>query len=122
MQLRNVVSTFDHWIAFILLVCVGAKMIYEAYYGDDEGCACQGSCPDISWPMLITLSVATSVDALVIGFSFSSLPVTVITPVLVIGLITFVFSFLSAFLGRSCCSLLDKKAEYFGGVVLSGRF
>ena len=67
MSLKRYIIAFDHWIAFGLLTLVGAKMIYEAVI---EKKAKQKD-STLSWPTLFVLAVATSIDALAIGITFS---------------------------------------------------
>ena len=71
-------------------------------------------------PTLLTLAVATSIDAFAIGISLSMLRVSILQPVLVIGLVTFALSFAGVYFGRLFGHLNEKKMEVFGGLVLIG--
>ena len=111
----DIISSYDHWVAFILLIFVGGKMLWEAK--EEKKCETGGKC-DISLN-LIGLGVATSIDALAVGFSFSFLPnIDVFSSVMIIGIMTFIISFLGVFIGNKFGKLLGSKAEYAGGTVL----
>ncbi|MCU0821664.1 MAG: manganese efflux pump MntP family protein [Spirochaetes bacterium] len=117
--LVNFVSSIDHWIAFVLLSYIGAKMIYEAVKSgrcETEAKDCSGI--DIS--QLFILSVATSIDALAVGITFAFLKISIIYPVIIIGVITFAFSFVGFFAGNRLGLLFGNKIEMFGGFILIG--
>lgn len=107
------ISSYDHWIAFILLSVIGAKMIKDAF---DEGEIIKN---DISkgWS-LISLSVATSIDALAVGFSFGIVETEIILPAIIIGLFAAVMSLIGIKLGEITSSRYGKKMSMFGGIVL----
>jgi putative Mn2+ efflux pump MntP len=115
-NMRDVIAGVDHWIAFSLLAIIGLKMIYESakMNGKDRG----NDPPNIA--ALLVLSIATSIDALAVGFSLSLLKVMIITPALVIGLVTFVLSFLGVYIGDRFGHFFEKKLELAGGVILIG--
>lgn len=103
------------WIAFGLLTAIGLKMIWEAFHGpelDEEG----RPDPTRGWS-LVMLSVATSIDALAVGFSLSALGVTIWCPALVIGLVAGVLTTLGMVLGRRIGRIWS-RLEILGGVVL----
>jgi putative Mn2+ efflux pump MntP len=107
------VKAYSHWIAFGLLTLVGAKMIYE---GVQEGVE-----EDISaatHKMMLILAIATSIDAMAAGFSLTLLDVNPYIACLVIGAITFIFSWLGVLIGRNSGTWLESKAEFFGGTIL----
>ncbi len=116
LSVREFISGFDHWIAFGLLLFIGSKMIYESIFlnGNDK----KMDPHDIQ--MLLVLSVATSIDALAVGISLSLLKVEILLPALIIGVVTFVLSYLGVFIGRSIGHLFEKKIEILGGLVLIG--
>jgi len=109
------VQAYDHWIAFILLVGLGGKMLYEAYKNefDDE-------VTDLSTKTLITLAIATSIDAMAIGVTFAFLQTDIYTAAGVIALVTFVLCIIAVYIGKKLGSLLESKAEMLGGVILIG--
>jgi len=118
LKLRGVISGFDHWIAFALLMFVGLKMVYESFHGEDGECSPAEN--TFGHRNMLILAVATSIDALAVGLSFSLLGVSIAMPVLVIGGVTFLLSFAGVFAGAAFGHLLEKKAEVAGGLVLMG--
>jgi manganese efflux pump family protein len=113
-QLRGLIRNLDHWLAFFLLAAIGARMIYEA---TKPGCA--GQQVDLfQLKVLLTLAVATSIDALVVGFSLAFLDTPIVKVALIIGVITFFMVLLGVHLGRKFGCYFGKKMEILGGVVL----
>lgn len=108
------ISGFDHWIAFALLVTVGARMIHEGVAGGEEREISLAAGP------LLVLSVATSIDALAVGVSFAFLEAGILVPALVIGLFTFAVSFAGALLGGAASERWGTAMEILGGTVLIG--
>jgi putative Mn2+ efflux pump MntP len=113
--LRHFVSVIAPWIAFLLLVLVGGKMIYEALC-DHERERKRGD-PTRGMTMVM-LSVATSIDALAVGFSLSMLGVAVRTPAVTIGIVTAVLTVAGMLLGRRIGTLWGSRVEILGGLVL----
>jgi len=107
------ISGFDHWIAFALLVIVGARMIHDGIAGEEEAIS-------LATGPLLVLSVATSIDALAVGVSFAFLGAGILVPALVIGLFTFAVSFAGALLGGAASERWGKAMEILGGTVLIG--
>lgn len=109
------VQSFDHWIAFVLLVGLGGKMLYEAYQNEfyDE-------VTDLSTKTLITLAIATSIDAMAIGVTFAFLKSDIYTAAGVIALVTFALCLAAVYIGKKLGSLLESKAEMLGGLILIG--
>lgn len=114
-SVRSYVEHYDHWVAFALLTAVGAKMIYESFKLGDEK-----KFDPSNLYILLVLSVATSIDALVVGFSLSFLKVAIILPSVVIGVITFSFSFAGVYIGKYFGHLFENKIEFLAGVLLIG--
>jgi len=111
------ISRFDHWIAFGLLVFIGIKMIIDAK--EFANCDINGRCEKNS--NIIVLGIATSIDALAVGFSFSLLPgLNIYFSVAIIGVITFILSSVGVYIGNKVGQLLGAKAEYMGGIILIG--
>jgi putative Mn2+ efflux pump MntP len=107
------VQSFDHWIAFVLLVGLGGKMLYEAYQNEfDE------EVTDLSNKTLITLGIATSIDAMAIGVTFAFLQTDIYTAASVIALVTFALCVVAVYVGKKLGSLLESKAEMLGGIIL----
>lgn len=110
------VSAFDHWIAFGLLALIGGKMLYESFQKDDDE-----KDTDISKGMLlITLAVATSIDALAVGLSFAVLETNILFAASVIGIASFIASIIGFYVGKRAGNIIGKRAEAIGGLVLIG--
>lgn len=112
--LTRYISRIDHWIAFALLTAIGGKMIYESFQIKEV----EESKNPLSVRTLFLLAVATSIDALAVGLSFAVLKVTVFIPVLVIGLVTFVLSYVGVHLGARGSHFFERKIEVAGGLIL----
>lgn len=115
------IAALDHWIALILLSLIGGKMIYDSLNESEDEIACdykvtQKRC--LSNKTLTLLAIATSIDALAVGVSFAFLNVSIVSTIIIIGIITFFICFIGVVIGRKCGELLKKKAEILGGVVL----
>lgn len=119
----DTIRAIDHWVAFVLLVFVGGKMLWEVFFGKEE----EPTDPT-DLRNLLLLSVATSIDALAIGVSIAMMPKTgvlalpagAVLAAAIIGVITFVICLFGVFLGRKAGSLLGRRAEIVGGLVLIG--
>jgi putative Mn2+ efflux pump MntP len=111
------ITGVDHWIAFGLLAAIGSKMIYEAIWGDDEKNAEKDPTRGRT---LIVLSLATSIDALAVGLSLALLGVQIWYPAVVIGVVAFAFTAAGLHLGCRFGSLLGKRMEIVGGLILIG--
>jgi putative Mn2+ efflux pump MntP len=116
---RTLLESFDHWLAFGLLLVVGGRMIHEAL--TDHADQCSQADPTRGWS-LVMLSVATSIDSLAVGLSFALLKVEVWLPALVIGLIAALLTGLGLHLGRlvKSAARLGTATEVAGGLVLIG--
>jgi putative Mn2+ efflux pump MntP len=116
-SLADWLGAWDHWIAFGLLAFIGGKMIYESFTQFEEagreGDPTRGA-------SLVLLSVATSIDALAVGFSFAMLKVAVWTPALVIGAVAGLLTLLGMHIGSRLGARLGKRMEFVGGLVLIG--
>lgn len=109
------ISSFDHWVAFILLSFIGGKMIYEAMGKKEE---CEIFPERIPNWQLFVLAIATSIDALAAGVSLSILSATILIPVIMIGFTTFLFSFSGVTFGRKLGCKFGNRMEIIGGFVL----
>lgn len=106
------VSSFDHWIAFTLLLFLGAKMIYESFNDSED------DIKDLSLKTIYILAIATSIDALAIGLSFAFLEQSIYLTSFIIALVTFVLCYIAIYIGNRLGSFLESKAEALGGVIL----
>ena len=109
---------WNHWIAFILLVFLGGRMIVEGFRGDSDE-ACEAPHRHGFW-LLVTTAFATSLDAMAVGVGLAFLQVSIVTTALAIGCATFIMSTLGMMVGRFIDPLLGKRAEILGGIVLIG--
>ncbi|HBZ3551860.1 TPA: manganese efflux pump MntP [Klebsiella pneumoniae] len=109
---------WNHWIAFILLVFLGGRMIVEGFRGDSDE-ACEAPHRHGFW-LLVTTAFATSLDAMAVGVGLAFLQVSIVTTALAIGCATFIMSTLGMMVGRFIGPLLGKRAEILGGIVLIG--
>ena len=116
LKLKDFIGGVDHWIAFGLLGLIGGKMIWESMKMDSGEKSANALTPLV----LLSLSVATSIDALAVGVSFAFLKVGIVVPILVIGLVTFVLSFLGVMVGNKIGHFFEKKIETIGGLILIG--
>ena len=107
------------WIGCIILVVLGAKMLYEAISGEEEEEELgSGDNTKIDHKLMTTMAIATSIDAMAAGFTLNLLAVNAWIACLIIALVTAVFSFGGVYLGRQSGTWLEDKAEILGGVVL----
>jgi putative Mn2+ efflux pump MntP len=108
------ISAVDHWIAFILLLFVGMRMIRSGLHPEKQTYSRDPS----KGGLMVLLSLATSMDALAVGLSMAVLGSPVIIPALVIGLVTFAISLLGIFSGHRLGMEFGKRMEFVGGVIL----
>ncbi|MEN6557224.1 MAG: manganese efflux pump MntP family protein [Thermoguttaceae bacterium] len=113
-HLAAYISRYDHWVAFALLIYVGGKMLFEAMGEKKNG---GGVDPTRGWSLL-TLSVATSLDALAVGVSMAMLRVSVWLPSVVIGTVTATLSAVGVTFGGRIGTRWGRWAEVAGGLVL----
>jgi len=110
--IRELVLSIAPLLAFVLLLGIGAKMIFEGLYGDEEGVLIQTAAG------LLLLGIATSIDALAVGLSFAVIGIPVLVPAIVIGAVAFLFSIAGIFVGEKVAGLIGRKAEVLGGIIL----
>lgn len=116
-KVADSIGRYDHWVAFLLLAFVGGKMIWESFHHEQQ--RPQGNDPTQGMTLLI-LSVATSIDALAVGFSFALLKAPIVFSSVVIGIVCFFMTMGGMIFGRKLGALFGKKAELLGGMVLLG--
>lgn len=107
------VDSFDHYIAFIILLYLGFIMIKEARQGDFEE-----EVKDLRTKTLFILAIATSIDALAIGITFSFQEIDIFYAASLISVITFVLCIVAVYIGKFLGGFLEDKAEYVGGIIL----
>ncbi|MCK9310722.1 MAG: manganese efflux pump MntP family protein [Bacteroidales bacterium] len=114
---RSYIENFDHWFAFIILIILGGKMIYENFKGKDSN---KKHLNPYKWVVVLTMAIATSIDALAVGFTFSFLRIDLWLAIFIIGITSFFFSLFGLFFGHRYCHRVKIPAELFGGIVLIG--
>ena len=112
----DIISDYDHWIAFALMAYVGGKMIWEGCKNQRE----EEKADSTRGLPLLLLSIATSIDALAVGFSFSILKVPIVFPATIIGIVCFLMTVIGMMFGKVLEKIFGKKVEIFGGIVLIG--
>jgi putative Mn2+ efflux pump MntP len=115
--IQKYLADIDHWVALALLGFVGGKMILGALKGDEKDRLARD--PTVGW-QLIFLSVATSIDALAVGFSLAVIGSTIMLPALVIGLVAATLTTVGMLAGRRMGSMWGKRVEILGGIILIG--
>jgi putative Mn2+ efflux pump MntP len=115
---------WDHWIAFVLLAAIGGKMLWEALTGEEEaGTAEETHKRDLElfgWRAMIVLAIATSIDALAVGFTLPMLGAPFVLSLTTIGVTTALSSAAGLFAGRRFGAVLGQRLDMVGGLVLIG--
>ena len=116
MSFKKYITAFDHWIAFLLLLYLGGKMIYESTQEKEEDCRTNPLC----YKTLCGLGIATSIDALAVGimFAFTYDSLNIYWAIAIIGLTTFVLSIIGVIVGNFFGNKYKKKSEIAGGIIL----
>jgi putative Mn2+ efflux pump MntP len=111
------VKSVDHWTAFVLLVGIGAKMLWESRGSnndDDDVSADQA----FALKGLLLLALATSIDAFAVGITLPMLNAPFVLSLVTIGVVTFVLSAVAVLVGKKLGAVLGSKLEVVGGLVL----
>ena len=112
-ELEDLIKGIDHWIAFGLLVLIGSKMIYDSTRKETS----QGG-SSLRLHALLTLSIATSIDALMVGLSFAFLQTDILAPIVVIGIVTFSLSYTGFLFGNFIGNFFGNRIKAVGGITL----
>ncbi len=108
------ITSFDHWVAFVLLGLIGGNMIREAFSKDEEE-----QDASFGFRTMLLLAIATSIDALAVGITFALLPdVNIFAAISLIGVTTFILSAIGLKVGNVFGAKYKAKAEFVGGVIL----
>jgi putative Mn2+ efflux pump MntP len=111
----ELIADYDHWVAFAMLAIVSGRMLWESLRSERD----QGKEVDITRGLLlITLSIATSIDSLAVGLSFAFLNVNIALASPTIGAVAFVVTIIGFKLGKKAGRLIGKRAEALGGIIL----
>ena len=118
------IAQWDHYIAFILLGIIGVKMLIEGIRElkspEDNEQICTTYDKKLSPAKLFVQSIATSIDALIVGISFAAMKVNIVAAAAFIGFVTFFLGVMGVFLGKKSGDVLGSKAEVIGGFILFG--
>ncbi|HAN20112.1 MAG: hypothetical protein A2Y15_05465 [Clostridiales bacterium GWF2_36_10] len=109
------IESFDHWVAFALLIGIGIKMLLEAF---DKEKSCDINSGSVRFLVMIPLAVATSIDALAAGITLHIEKVNIYLAVLLIGVVTFILCMLGSKVGNFLGTKCQKTAEIIGGIIL----
>lgn len=113
----ELIEGYDHWVAFILLALVGSRMIWESFRSRES----RRENTDITRGfLLLTLSVATSIDALAVGLAFAFMKINIVVASSTIGAVAFVTTAVGFLVGRKASHLFGRRAEAVGGLILIG--
>ena len=115
-RFQDLITSVDHWVAFVLLCLIGGNMVREAFAGGGEEEMNTSFAPRAMLP----LAVATSIDALAVGITFAFLRVEIVPAVSFIGVVTLVLSAIGVRLGCLLGARFQARAELLGGIVLIG--
>ena len=111
---QQYIQAFDHWVAFGLLILIGANMIREALGKEEE----ERDCGSLAFRAMLVLAIATSIDALAVGVTFAFLQVNIWLAIGVIGVTTFALSAVGVKVGNVFGAKYKSRAELAGGVIL----
>lgn len=112
-RISEYLSNYDHWIAFGLLLVIGLRMIWESQKPEEN----KTFNPLNIW-FIIYMSLATSIDALIVGLSFAFLKTNIYASIIIIGIVTFIASMLGILFGKKAGAHFGKKMEILGGIIL----
>ena len=112
-KFEHLITSVDHWIAFVLLALIGGNMIKDAFSKDEEKFS-----DDFGFKTMLLMAVATSIDALAVGITFAFLEVDIVPAAALIGVTTFIFSAAGIYIGNAFGAKYKSKAELAGGVIL----
>jgi putative Mn2+ efflux pump MntP len=113
--LKSYLQGIDHWVAFGILLAIGVKMIYEAFKIKEA----EEKMDVTSLMVLLTLSVATSIDALAVGLTLPLISATpIVEAAVIIGIVTFAICFMGVYIGHHAGHFFETKMEVLGGLAL----
>ncbi len=113
-EIKDYAQDYDHWIAFGMLALLGGRMIYESFTSQPE----KRNFNPLDIKVLLLMALATSIDALVVGFSFALLNYKIFVSVAIIGFVTYVVAMLGMLFGKKIGARLGQRMEIIGGLML----
>lgn len=114
----DLISKYDHWVAFALLAGVGVKMILDSLRKNNDSAANSPEPDPTKGFSLVVLSVATSIDAFAVGLSLALLNTSILAASVIIGIVAFSMTAGGIFLGAHAGKKLGNKAGILGGIIL----
>ena len=111
-RFESVIESIDHWVAFVLLAFIGGNMIKESFGKAEE------LNDDFGVKTMLLMAIATSIDALAVGITFAFLEVQILPAAGLIGVTTFLLSFVGIYIGNAFGTRYKSKAELAGGIIL----
>lgn len=111
-RFESVIENVDHWVAFVLLAFIGGNMIKESFGKAEE------LNDDFGVKTMLLMAIATSIDALAVGITFAFLEVQILPAAGLIGVTTFLLSFVGIYIGNAFGTRYKSKAELAGGIIL----
>ena len=113
-RIQKFIMNYDHWVAFGLLLLIGGRMIWESFSKEKEN----KKIDPLHLKSILQMSVATSIDALVVGISLAFNDINIILTMFIIGITTGILSMLGILFGKVTGLLFGKKMEILGGIIL----
>jgi len=111
----EIIADYDHWVAFVLLAVVSGRMFWEAFHSEHS----KEKEVDVTRGfLLLTLSLATSIDALAVGLSFAFLNINIALASPTIGAVAFVVTTIGFIVGKRASKVIGKRAEVIGALIL----
>lgn len=111
-RFESVIENIDHWVAFVLLAFIGGNMIKESFGKAEE------LNDDFGVKTMLLMAIATSIDALAVGITFAFLEVQILPAAGLIGVTTFLLSFVGIYIGNAFGTRYKSRAELAGGIIL----
>ncbi len=111
--LSDTITKIDNYIAFFLISAIGINMLIEAFKSEEEDIN-----DDIGVRTMLILAIATSLDALAVGVTFAFLKISIVKPIIYIGIITFILSLFGVKIGNIFGKKYKKHSQIAGGVIL----
>lgn len=109
----SILSRFSGYAVALIFLCLGGKMLLDSIKGDADE-----TIPSISLSLLLTQAIATSIDALAVGFSFQLEQVSLTQAIPIISGTTFCLCLMAFFLGKKAGERFQRRAGISGGVLL----
>lgn len=114
-QFLGIIEPIDHWIAFVLLGGIGAKMVWGPRNDESEA---PGTVDHVNVGEFFLLAIATSIDALAVGISFAALNAQIAQAAGIIGVVTFLLTLVGVAVGNRFGNRYGQRAQVVGGIVL----